>query len=198
MSDSQTVPPVPRPDQGSGPGHPAPGFPVPPPPAGYAAPAPVSGAPGRYAAPAGAYQVPAGGYGAAPAPVRRPAGPRTLGLVALLLAVVTGLAALVIAGFAFWQIGHVTPDLAVGSRIDQIDALERFVPVREHVLWAEISFWLGTVGGVAAIVLGIIAIVKRRGRGLGIAALIIAGVTPLIYGVVALIAMGTGAAGAFI
>jgi hypothetical protein len=69
--------------------------------------------------------------------------------------------------------------------------------VRDLVLWAEIGFWTGTALGVAALVMGIIAIVTRRGRGFGIAAVIVAAVGPVIYGTIvafaALAGMGAGA-----
>ena len=53
--------------------------------------------------------------------------------------------------------------------------------MRDQVLWAEVSFWAGTALGVFALVAGIIAIVKRRGRGPGIAAVIVAVIAPGIY-----------------
>ncbi len=56
-------------------------------------------------------------------------------------------------------------------------------PVRGLVLWAEIGFWAGTVLGLWALVQGIVAIATRRGRGQGIAAVIVAAAGPILYGV---------------
>jgi hypothetical protein len=57
-------------------------------------------------------------------------------------------------------------------------------PVREWVLLAEVSFWIGSALGVWALVQGIVAIATRRGRGAGIAAVIIAGLGPVVFGIV--------------
>ncbi|QOC29143.1 hypothetical protein IC744_01500 [Microbacterium hominis] len=64
---------------------------------------------------------------------------------------------------------------------DQVLAL--LSPVRGLVLWAEIGFWAGTVLGLWALVQGIVAITTRRGRGQGIAAVIVAAAGPILYGV---------------
>ena len=57
-------------------------------------------------------------------------------------------------------------------------------PVRDWVLVAEISFWVGTVLGIWAIVQGAIAIVANRGRGLGIAAVAVAIAGVIVFAVV--------------
>jgi hypothetical protein len=57
-------------------------------------------------------------------------------------------------------------------------------PVRDWVLMGEIAFWAGTAIGIWALVQGIVAIATRRGRGAGIAAVVIAAVGPLIFGAV--------------
>ena len=56
-------------------------------------------------------------------------------------------------------------------------------PVRDWVLLAEISFWVGTVLGIWAIVQGIVAIVTRRGRGAGIAAVVVGALGVLVFAV---------------
>ena len=65
-------------------------------------------------------------------------------------------------------------------------------PVRDWVLLGEIAFWAGTVLGTWALVQGIVAIVKDRGRGWGIAAVVLAVIGPIAFavGVQALLAAG--------
>ncbi len=65
-------------------------------------------------------------------------------------------------------------------------------PVRGWVLMAELAFWAGTILGIWALVQGIIATVKNRGRGWGIAALVIALIGPVAFaiGIQAFLAAG--------
>jgi len=99
----------------------------------------------------------------------------------------------IIAGISAFEIGRVLPTGVTTTTGD----LSILSPVRDQVLWAELSFWAGTVLGIAAIVLGIIAIVKKRGRGAGIAALIVAVFAAVIFSVVLVIALGAGSATGF-
>ncbi len=62
------------------------------------------------------------------------------------------------------------------------------------MLWTELSFWAGTVFGIAAIVLGIIAIRRKQGRGAGIAALIVAVLGAVIFFVAVFTAFAVGGA----
>ena len=48
--------------------------------------------------------------------------------------------------------------------------------------------------GIAAFVLGILAIVKRRGRGMGIAGIVVAVIGPVIFFTAVFIALSIGAA----
>ncbi|GAB2851563.1 hypothetical protein ACFQ0P_11995 [Microbacterium insulae] len=54
-------------------------------------------------------------------------------------------------------------------------------PVRDWVLLAEASFWIGTALGVWALIQGIVAIATVRGRGAGIAAVVIAAIGPIVF-----------------
>ena len=163
---------------------------------GYQAP-PVPTAPG-YQAPPGAYGVPVGGY-----QVQAPGGydvpsttsPRStaLGLSALIAALVAAIVTPILAGIMAYQIGASVPDAVTSGTMTDVSSLAVLSPVRTQVLWAEISFWVGTVLGLFAIVAGIIAIAKRRGRGLGIAALIVAVLGPIIYFVVLAVMLSIGA-----
>lgn len=173
MSDPQQpfVPPTPPVPPTSATGAPAP---VPPAP-GYAAPG--------YAAPPGALGGPAGGYGTPFSPA--PAEPRGsgLGITALILALVAAVLCTIIGSWAAYEIGRgIDLDRAI-AQYGGTPGMEIFTPVREVVLWAELSFWAGTLIGITALVLGIVAVVKRRGRGAGIAAIIIAAVGPVIFGI---------------
>ena len=74
-------------------------------------------------------------------------------------------------------------------------------PVRDWVLVAELSFYVGTALGVWAIVQGIIAIVTDRGRRTGIAAVAVAVLGAILFaialqsGLTAGLAAGTGIGG---
>lgn len=173
------VPPVPPAPQGA----------VPPPAYPAAPPAP-------YQAPPGAYQVPVGGYGASSTPAVTPDGaPRpssVLGIIALILSAVAAVVTPIVVGIAGYEIGRRIPEAI--TRMDGSNSLAFLSPARDQVLWAELSFWAGTLLGIAAIVLGIVAIVRRRGRGQGIAALIVAVVAPLLFFVVLVSALAAGGA----
>ena len=157
----------------------------------YAAPAPQYQAPpGAYPAPVGGYAAPAGGY----QPSQTPATPKSsaLGLVAFALSIVAAVVASIVGGAAGYQIGFELPTVAQQFDSSTND-LSFLAPVRDQVLMGEISFWLGTLAGIAAIVLGIMAIAKRAGRAWGITALILGVLGPVIFFTVLVITLGVGA-----
>ncbi|MDR6142216.1 hypothetical protein QE375_001770 [Microbacterium foliorum] len=193
---------------------PAPAAPTPPFSAGqpapaYAAPtgAPVyphpagqqPGAPTYQAAPPGAYQVPVGGYtapaGAYQAPITGEKKSGLMGILALILAIVAAVVTPIVAGVAGFDIGRRLPG---GLDTTDPDFLSVLSPARDQVLWAEISFWTGTILGIAAIVIGIIAIRKKQARGAGITALVVAVLGPIIFWVVLLVTLSTGTATGFL
>ena len=164
------------------------------PPAGAYAPPPGYAPPVGYPVPPAAASVSA--YGA-PATAKRSA----LGLVALALALVATIGASLFAAIASFQIG-----LGAGREISSRPFTGDFdwsvlTPVRDWVLMGEVSFWVGTAIGVWALAQGIIAVVKGRGRGAGIAAVVIAALGPLAFAAVvqgfltAGLAAGTGIGG---
>ena len=164
------------------------------PPAGAYAPPPGYAPPVGYPVPPAAASVSA--YGA-PATAKRSA----LGLVALALALVATIGASLFAAIASFQIG-----LGAGREISSRPFTGDFdwsvlTPVRDWVLMGEVSFWVGTAIGVWALVQGIVAVVKGRGRGAGIAAVVIAALGPIAFGAVvqgfltAGLAAGTGIGG---
>ncbi|WP_243408981.1 hypothetical protein [Microbacterium sp. TPD7012] len=168
------------------------------PPAYQTAPAyPVAPAP--QAAPPGAYQVPVGGYavptGAYTVPDAAPRASGFLGILALIFAVVAAVVTPIVVGVAGFEIGRRLPE-GISTTTD--DVLSALSPARDQVLWAELSFWTGTVLGIAAIVIGIIAIRKKQGRGAGIGALVVAVIAPMIFFVVLLFAFSAGSAAGFI
>ncbi len=212
LPPSGAVPPVPP--APSGEPQPATAFPTPPPPytapaqayppvppAAYpaappAAPAQVQAAPpGAYQVPVGGYAAPAGAY-AVPATSQRQSG--FLGVLALILALVAAVVAPIIAGAAGFEIGARIPDGLTDTDPNDPDFLALLSPARDQVLWAEIAFWAGTLAGIAAIVVGILAIRRRQRRGLGIAALVLAGLGPILYTVVLTVTFGAGAASGFL
>jgi hypothetical protein len=68
-------------------------------------------------------------------------------------------------------------------------------PVRGWVLVAELAFWAGTILGIWALVQGIVAAVTARGRATGIAAIVVAAVGPVVFYLVAVVALIAGATG---
>ncbi|WP_363554699.1 hypothetical protein [Microbacterium sp. LWO12-1.2] len=193
---SGAVPPVPPAPSGAIPPPPiAPPYPTPPSGPAYATP-PAAVAPTAYSAPPGAYQVPVGGY-AQPAggyvvPDTAPRKSGLLGVLSLLFSLVAAVVTPIVVGVASYEIGRRIPEAA--TRVDDFDSLAWLSPARDQVLWAELSFWTGTILGIVAIVIGILAIVRKQGRGQGIAALIISAVGPVIFFLVVLVALTLGGA----
>lgn len=169
------------------------------PPAYQGAPPSYQGAPAPQAAPPGAYQVPVGGYaapaGAYQAPVIAEKKSGLLGILALVLAIVAAVVTPIVAGIMGFEIGRRLPG---GLDTTAPDFLSILSPARDQVLWAEISFWTGTILGIAAIVIGIIAIRKKQARGAGIAGLVVAVLGPIIFWVVLLVTLSTGTATGFL
>jgi len=175
------------------------------PPSGSTPPAGSYAPPRGYAPPAGfpaasAVSVPAphGPRASSAAPARRG---KAVGVVALVLAITATVGAGVIAGIASFRIG-----LGAGREISSRPFTGDFdwtvlTPVRDWVLLGEVSFWAATALGVWALVQGIIAIVTARGRGAGIAAVIIAALGPVGFALMvqgflsAGLASGTGIGG---
>ncbi|MBS1672435.1 MAG: hypothetical protein JSS74_00530 [Actinobacteria bacterium] len=154
-----------------------------------------------YQAPPGAYAGPAGGYTSPLAPAPAPSASPALGRVALWLALVASFGLTIVGAFFAWQIGHgVGAAYDVPALVERLSAddLSVLTPVRDIVLWWEITAWAGTVLGIWAIVQGIVAIAKRRGRGSGIAAIVIAAIGPFVFFIVgyAVGAIGLGVAAA--
>lgn len=140
-----------------------------------------------YAAPYAAPRPPAG---AVPPPAT-PARSSVLGAVALGLGILATVGATVVGSIATWQIG-----LGAGRAIASHPRGSDFdwsllAPVREHVLAGELSFWIGTALGVAALVLGLVAIVTGRGRVTGIVATVIAALGPILFLAVAAVVLST-------
>ncbi|MFT4220893.1 MAG: hypothetical protein QM611_10285 [Microbacterium sp.] len=131
-----------------------------------------------------------------PAPQR----PAALGIIAVVLASIAAVTTAP-AAIASYQIG-----VGAGAGLLSLGAGDPFdmgilSPVRDWVLLAEVSFWTGTVLGVWAIVQGIIAIAKRRGRVAGIVAVVIAALAPFVFTLTTWLAFSFGlteGSGAFV
>lgn len=198
MTDpNQQMPPYPGAEQPMpppmSPGQP-PAYPEAPPYPGAASPEfPVPAAPpGAYGVPVGGYQAPVGGYAVPPA---TPAKSRSMGAIALVASLVAAIVVPIIAGVIAFQIGTLVPtaDL-ISTANDSNSDLSFLSPARTQVLWAEITFWVGTALGIFALVFGIMATAKRRGRGMGITAIVLSVLGPGIFFVAVSIFMGIGAA----
>jgi hypothetical protein len=140
---------------------------------------------GGYAAPAGSYQ----------APTQEEKKSGLLGVLALVLSLVAAVVTPIVAGVSGFEIGRRIPG---GLDATDSDFLSVLSPARDQVLWAELSFWTGTALGIAAIVIGILAIRKKQARGAGIAALVVAVLGPVFFWVVLLVALSTGTAAGFL
>lgn len=193
LPPSGAVPPVPPAPPTYAPAPPAPPTYAP------APPAPQAGAPAYPAAPPGAYQVPVGGYaapaGSYQAPTQEEKKSGLLGVLALVLSLVAAVVTPIVAGVSGFEIGRRIPG---GLDATDSDFLSVLSPARDQVLWAELSFWTGTALGIAAIVIGILAIRKKQARGAGIAALVVAVLGPVFFWVVLLVALSTGTAAGFL
>lgn len=118
---------------------------------------------------------------------------RTLGIVALVLALTALIVTPLVAAVAAFRIG-VGTGAQLGSSTGTAFDWSILSPVRDWALLGEIAFWAGTVLGTWALIQGIVAIVKRQGRGRGIAAVVIAVVAPAVFAFVAWISLVMGLA----
>lgn len=96
---------------------------------------------------------------------------RGVGIAALLLASTAAIAGVVVAAMVAAQLG--TTGAFVGW-LDGEGDLSALAPVRGWVLVGEITGWTCAVAGLTALVLGLVAIVRRAGRGFGIGAVAVA------------------------
>ncbi len=140
---------------------------------------PAFTAPAGYAPPPGV--MPSSGFGQPSAPART----RTMGVVALVLAVVATVGAAVIGGVAGFRI-RLGADLAPVIGAADLAGLS---PVRGWVLAGELAFWIGTVLGLAGLVLGVVALATRRGVGFGIGAIVTAALGPVLFFAVLTVAL---------
>ena len=167
---------------------PSQGYPIPPgypmpqqgyaAPQGYAPPAPVYAPPQGYAPPPQGY----GPYAPAPQSPLATGGPG-LGVVAFALAMVAVVGATILGSIAGYSIGLGTARNFVTDAANIDFDWSILTPVRGWVLLGELSFWGGTILGTWGLVQGIIAIVKNRGRGWGIAAVIVAVIGPNAFAI---------------
>lgn len=119
--------------------------------------------------------------------------PRPLGAIGLVLALLAGVFASVVAGFAAFIVarGAGAEFVARGGQTFDWRVLS---PVRDFVLLGEIAFWSGTALGIAAFVIGIVATARNLGRGTGIAAILVSAFGPFVFGLLVFVALAAGAA----
>jgi len=123
-----------------------------------------------------------------------------LGVVAFVLALAAAVGATLLSAVAGFAAAEGAMRHALGftpeglENVAPRDLLALLTPVRDWVLWAEIGFWAGTALGIWALVQGIVAIAQRRGRPYGIAAVVIAGIGPIVYSTVVYLVILAGIA----
>lgn len=133
--------------------------------------------------------------------VPRPKGSRTLGVVALVVACAALLAGSIIQYFGGLQLGGVAEFVDVGRLVQQgrqIDAATlpdaakqivntaNTISVTAFIVWVLLVLW--------AIIQGIVAILRRRGRAWGVAALIVVGVGYFVVQVAYTVGLAAGVA----
>lgn len=118
---------------------------------------------------------------------------RPLGTWALVLSVVATILAPAVSGFAAFRVAR---GAGPGLEATASSAFDWRVlsPVREWVLLGEVAFWSGTVVGILALGLGIAGIATRRGRGAGIAAVVLSVIGPVVFGGLVALALLAGLA----
>ena len=104
----------------------------------------------------------------------------TTGIIAFFLALVAVVVPTVAGSISAYLIGAGIDLTASEAEVENLSILS---PVRDVVLWAEISFWAGTVLGLWALVQGIVALSRGRGRrrGFAIAAIVISALGLIIF-----------------
>ncbi|BAJ75943.1 Tfp pilus assembly protein PilP [Microbacterium testaceum StLB037] len=136
------------------------------------------------------YVAPATGTLLAPPPSSKKR--RPLGAFALVAGILSMVVAPAVAGFAAFRVARGAGAQIVAQGGQNID-LRVLSPVRDLVLVVEVAFWTGTVLGIAALVVGIIATARDSGRPMGIVAIVLAALGPVIFAAFVALALAAGA-----
>ena len=117
---------------------------------------------------------------------------RPLGAIGLVLALLAGVVASAVGGSAAFIVarGAGAEFIARGGQTFDWRVLS---PVRDVVLLGEVAFWAGTVLGISALVIGIVATARNLGRGTGIAAIVVSALGPFVFGLLVFVALAAGA-----
>lgn len=135
------------------------------------------------------YVAPAAGTLLAPPPPKKR---RPLGAFALVAGILSMVLAPAVAGFAAFRVGRGAGAQVVAQGGQNLD-LRVLSPVRDLVLVVEMAFWTGTVLGITALVVGIIATARNSGRPMGIVAIVFAALGPFIFAALVALALAAGA-----
>lgn len=104
---------------------------------------------------------------------------------------IAGIVAPAVAGFAAFRVARGAGREFVARGGQSVD-WRLLSPVRDLVLVAEIAFWAGTALGIAAFILGIVAASVDRGRGAGIAAIVVSALAPIVFALLVGLALAAG------
>ena len=136
------------------------------------------------------YVAPATGTLLAPPPPSKKR--RPLGAFALIAGILSMVVAPAVAGFAPNRVGRGARAPIVAQGGQNLD-LRVLSPVRDLVLVVEVAFWTGTILGIAALVVGIIATARDSGRPMGIVAIVLAALGPVVFAAFVALALAAGA-----
>jgi len=126
------------------------------------------------------------------APPSSPKKRRPLGAFALVAGILSMILSPAVAGFAAFRVGRGAGAQIVAQGGQNLD-LRVLSPVRDLVLVVEVAFWTGTVLGITALVLGIIATARTSGRPMGIVAIVMAALGPFVFAALVALALAAGA-----
>lgn len=126
------------------------------------------------------------------APPSSPKKRRPLGAFALVAGILSMVLSPAVAGFAAFRVGRGAGSQIVAQGGQNLD-LRVLSPVRDLVLVVEVAFWTGTVLGITALVVGIIATARDSGRPMGIVAIVMAALGPFVFAALVALALAAGA-----
>jgi hypothetical protein len=104
-----------------------------------------------------------------------------LGLVAVLGAAVIVLATTITVAIAGYPVGQAAGFAFAAAPVGEGVDPTWLTPLQGWIAVVEVAFWVGTLGGLWALIQGLIAVAGDRGRGMGLAAVAVAIAGPVVF-----------------